>query len=110
MPEVIHMADVVPILQSNIPSTNMQIPAKLLEAMAMSKAVLATDVSDLKSILSDDAGWIVDTENKIGIAKLLNELANDRAEMKRRGKNARNFYLNNASINVIQNKLIELDC
>ncbi len=105
MPEVIHMADVVPILQSNIPSTNMQIPAKLLEAMAMAKAVLATDVSDLKFILSDDAGWIVDIDNKVGIAKLLNELGKDRAEMKRRGFNARNFYLNNASFEIIQNKL-----
>jgi len=107
MPEVIYMADVVPILQSKIPSTNMQIPAKLLEAMAMAKAVLATDVSDLKSILRDDAGWIVDINDKLGIANLLNELANDRAEMKRRGINARNFYLNNASINVIQNNLAE---
>jgi glycosyltransferase involved in cell wall biosynthesis len=108
MPEILHMCDVVPILQSEIPSTNMQIPAKLLEAMAMAKAIIATDVSDLKSILSKDCGWIVDLDNILEIAELLNELSQNKEEISRRGQNARQFYLQNASIEVIQSKLIKI--
>ena len=105
MPEILKMADLVPILQTEIPSTNMQIPAKLLEAMAMGKGIIATDVSDIRSILSNDCGWVVDRFDKVGIADLLYNLARNKNEVVRRGGNARGFYLKNASIEMCQMRL-----
>ena len=51
MPEIINIADVVPIIQSPNKVTNMQIPAKLLEAMSLGKIIISTKVADIPEIL-----------------------------------------------------------
>jgi glycosyltransferase involved in cell wall biosynthesis len=65
MPEIIKMVDVVPILQRPCPATDMQIPAKLIEALSMGKLIVATDVCDIPEILieSGQSKNVISTKN-----------------------------------------------
>jgi glycosyltransferase involved in cell wall biosynthesis len=59
IPKWIAAADVIAIPQRDTPSTRGQIPAKLFDAMAMGKAVVATDVCDIGRVL-DGCGKVVE--------------------------------------------------
>jgi glycosyltransferase involved in cell wall biosynthesis len=58
IPKWIAAADIVAIPQRETPQTRGQIPAKVFDAMAMAKPVVATDVNDLPHVL-DGCGRIV---------------------------------------------------
>ena len=62
IPEFLSMADVVVIPQKKNLATIGQMPAKVFDAMAMAKPVIATEVSDLPEIL-DNCGYIVPPDN-----------------------------------------------
>jgi glycosyltransferase involved in cell wall biosynthesis len=53
MPEILHLSDLVVLPQKDNPISRAQIPAKVFEAMAMVKPIIATAVSDLPEILED---------------------------------------------------------
>ena len=59
VPEFLSMADLIVIPQRNTPITQAQIPAKLIDAMAMAKPIIATNISDMSQIL-DGCGLIVE--------------------------------------------------
>ena len=108
MPQLLKAIDVVPIIQSSVPSAEMQIPAKLLEAMSMKKAVIGTPVADIPLILGKDNvnknGWIVERSLE-AFANTLHEIYIDKKELILRGENARNYFLENASIDIISKRL-----
>ena len=108
MPEIIKMCDIAPIIQKPCPESEFQIPAKMLEAIAMGKGIIATDVSDLKYILGSDNGWIIPHNDSLFFADLLYSLENDKSELKRRGENARKYFLKSASIDNIAYNLKNL--
>lgn len=62
VPEFLALADVVVIPQKRNFSTIGQIPAKVFDAMAMAKPIIATNVSELPEIL-EGSGWIVEPDN-----------------------------------------------
>jgi glycosyltransferase involved in cell wall biosynthesis len=66
IPKWIAAADIVAIPQRETPQTRGQIPAKVFDAMAMAKPVVATDVNDLPDVL-DNCGRIVapDSSNEL---------------------------------------------
>lgn len=79
IPEFLSMADMVVLPQHSTSSAVGQVPAKVFDAMAMAKPIIATDVSDLSKILngcglivepgniralSDGIRWILDNENE----------------------------------------------
>lgn len=76
LPEFLAMADVVVIPQRRNLATVGQVPAKVFDAMAMAKPIVATNVSDLPHIL-DGCGWIVDTESPTQLAEVIQDVLND---------------------------------
>ena len=62
VPKYLSMADLVILPQRRIVQAMGQIPAKIFDAMAMAKPIIATDVSDLRRIL-DGCGIIIEPED-----------------------------------------------
>ena len=67
VPEILTLADVVAIPQKRDFASIGQLPAKVFDAMAMAKPVVATDVNDLPLIL-DGCGLIVEPGNPAQLA------------------------------------------
>ena len=62
IPEFLSMADLVVIPQLRTFGTEGQVPAKIFDAMAMAKPIIATAVSDIPTII-DGCGWIINPGN-----------------------------------------------
>ncbi|NJE61791.1 glycosyltransferase [Thermococcus sp. 21S7] len=63
IPEVVSAADIYVIPQIESKSARGQLPAKLFDAMAMSKAIISTNVSDIPEILNN-AGIIIPSDQR----------------------------------------------
>lgn len=85
-------ADIVVIPQRRTRSTVGQLPAKLIDAMAMGRPIVTTDVSDIASVV-DDAGIVVEPGSAAALATALNELAGDPARRSDLGRRARERFL-----------------
>lgn len=89
--------------------TSAQIPAKLLEGMAMARFVVASRVSDLPQILgegTDDArGWLHEPGDWRDLARCLGSIGDDPAEALRRADAARRWFVANASAAAIRRRL-----
>jgi len=59
MPQFLSLADLVVLPQQDVPFAQAQVPAKVYEAMAMAKPIVASAVSDLPEILNG-CGWVVE--------------------------------------------------
>ncbi len=109
MPKLLGAVDIVPAPQRDNEFSQAQIPAKLFEAMAMSKSVVASRVSDLPAILGDrDAdprGWVFNPGDVGGLTECLTEIITDRQEAEKRAASARRWFINNAGIRAIQDRL-----
>lgn len=73
IPKWIAAADIVAIPQRETPQTRGQIPAKVFDAMAMAKPVVATDVNDLPHVL-DGCGRIVTPDSPTELREAILEL------------------------------------
>jgi glycosyltransferase involved in cell wall biosynthesis len=89
VPELLTVADVVVIPQKRDEASIGQLPAKVFDAMAMAKPVIATNVNDLSKVL-DSCGWIVEPGNPgqlaASIAHVLSnpEKANEMGQLARK--------------------------
>lgn len=92
IPEVLSCADVVAIPQRRSPATLGQLPAKLFDAMAMAKPIVATAVSDMPEILKE-CGWIAEPGNPRSLAEKIGEALDDRDAAETKAKRARNLFL-----------------
>lgn len=88
IPEFLAMADVVVIPQRKNFATVGQVPAKVFDAMAMAKPIIATEVSDLPEIL-DGCGWIVEPENPKQLAERIQYIFDHPKEAEEMGWRAR---------------------
>ncbi|RQG96046.1 glycosyltransferase family 4 protein [Natrarchaeobius chitinivorans] len=88
IPKWIAAADVITIPQRRIPGTEGQIPAKVFDAMAMGKPIVATNVSDLPTVL-DDCGVIVEPESVPQLAKAIAKLIENEDYRQELGRRAR---------------------
>lgn len=89
VPQFLAMADIIVIPQKKGSATIGQIPAKVFDAMAMAKPIIATNVSGLPEIL-DKCGWIVATDNPKQLADSIQYVIDNPQEGKRKGLKARN--------------------
>ncbi len=105
MPSLIAAVDVVPTPQHSNAFTQSQIPAKLLEAMAMAKPVVVSRVSDLAFIVGenerDPRGWVIEPENTDQLANVFKYIHANPGEARKRGNAARRYFMENASEEVI---------
>jgi glycosyltransferase involved in cell wall biosynthesis len=82
------IADIVAIPQHLSPATLGQVPAKLFDAMAMAKPIVATAVSDVPQILNG-CGYIVPPRDVQALAEKIEYVLDNALEAKERGLLAR---------------------
>ncbi len=105
MPEILKLADVVPIIQTPIPTTKMQMPAKLLEAMCMAKGIIASNVGDLPNLITSERGWIIPYDDTNAFNNILDDISNKPAMLEEKGNAARHYFIQNASIQEISERI-----
>lgn len=85
--ELLALADIVVISQRKNESSRGQIPAKLFDAMAMAKPIIATSINDITEILGDDCGVLI--ENDEDLSEAIQSMIADPLKADRLGRNAR---------------------
>jgi glycosyltransferase involved in cell wall biosynthesis len=88
IPELLSAADIIVIPQQNTLSSVGQIPAKLFDAMAMAKPVIASRINDIPEILKD-CGWTYMPGNSNDLAEKLKYALGHPDEARLLGENAR---------------------
>ncbi|MBB4634523.1 glycosyltransferase family 4 protein [Longimicrobium terrae] len=108
MPRLLAAADAVPIAQRDEAYARAQLPAKVLEAMAMRVPVVASMVGDLPEILGEGRGWLIAPEDDAALAAALAAIAADPAEAARRGRAARAWFVEEAGAAALRARLLPL--
>ncbi|MFC6722077.1 glycosyltransferase family 4 protein [Halobacteriaceae archaeon SHR40] len=88
IPKWIAAADVIAIPQKDSPATRGQLPAKVFDAMAMGKPIIATNVSDIPIVL-ENCGRIVKPDNTDQLREAIVELIEDDQLREELGQKAR---------------------
>lgn len=89
MPMLLSAADVVALPQRYDSYTQAQMPAKLYEAMALGKAVVASNLSDFPTVLREGAGILVEPNDVQGLREKLTFLLEHTEERETIGARAR---------------------
>jgi glycosyltransferase involved in cell wall biosynthesis len=88
MPELLALSDLVVLPQRRTPVTSAQVPAKVFEAMAMAKPIIASRMSDLPEILAG-CGLLVEPGDVARLTKAIERLLDDEALAVDLGERAR---------------------
>lgn len=88
IPEFHAMADVVAVPQQPSLPAKAQVPAKIIDAMAMGNPVVSTALSDIPSVVGD-GGVIVPPNNVDALADALHKLLVDESQREATGRRAR---------------------
>jgi glycosyltransferase involved in cell wall biosynthesis len=107
VPEFLTMADMVVIPQKKGLGATGQVPAKVFDAMAMAKPIIATDVSDLPEIL-DGCGWIVEPGNSKQLAETIQYVLNNPEEAEKMGRKARQKCIEKYSWDAMEKILVSI--
>jgi len=107
IPEYLYLADIVVIPQSKNSASVGQIPAKVFDAMAMAKPIIATKVSDLPEILNG-CGWIVEPDKPEELANTIRYIFDNPEEAERMGLKARQKCIEKYSFNTIEENLLKI--
>ncbi|MCX5804132.1 MAG: glycosyltransferase family 4 protein [Proteobacteria bacterium] len=107
VPEFLAMSDVIVIPQRKNLATFGQVPAKVFDAMAMAKPIIATKVSDLPEIL-DGCGWTVEPENQEKLVKAIEYVLNKSKEAEKMGWKARQKCIDKYSWDAMEKVLVEV--
>lgn len=112
MPLLLAAVDVVAVPQRLNDFTRFQMPAKLLEAMAMGKGVLVSNVADLPEIINAEStesrGWVCKHDDLSDLLKVLEEIKDQPHEIVTRGNRAREYFIENASREAISKRMSKL--
>jgi glycosyltransferase involved in cell wall biosynthesis len=107
LPEFLSIADLIVIPQRRRPISYGQVPAKIFDAMAMAKPIIATNVSDIPKILNG-CGWLVTPEEPKQLEETIEYIFNHQEEAKETGERAREKCKSEYSWEVIAEKLISV--
>ena len=107
IPNILTLANVVVIPQKKNFATVGQVPAKVFDAMAMAKPIIATNVSDLPEIL-DGCGWIIEPENPEKLAKTIEYVLDNPEETEKMGQKARQKCIEKYSWDVMEKILVKI--
>lgn len=94
-------ADVVVVPQRRTPAGAVQLPAKLLDAMATARPIVATDVADNAAILAEGRGVIVPPSDPLALARALDAILADPAASAAMGARARAWCEEHASVDAL---------
>jgi len=104
---ILDLATLVVLPQKKSYSSLGQIPAKLFDAMAMGKPVIASNISDFPIILKD-CGLIFETDNVTDLAKKIKYLFDYPKIADQMGRKAREKFIKNYSFEAVENKLLTI--
>ncbi len=104
VPEFLSMADLVILPQHKSANAVGQIPAKVFDAMAMAKPIIASRVSDLPEIL-DGCGMIFEPYDIEGLSECISYILDNEKEAQIIGNNAREKCIKEYSFDAIENIL-----
>jgi glycosyltransferase involved in cell wall biosynthesis len=107
VPELLTGADVVAIPQKRDSASIGQLPAKVFDAMAMAKPVVATNVNDLPQIL-DGCGWIVEPGKPDELAKAIAHVLANPEEANEMGQLARERCIEKYSWDSLERQLVDI--
>lgn len=107
VPEFLAMVDIVVIPQRRNLATVGQVPAKVFDAMAMAKPIIATNVSDLHEIL-DECGWIVEPENTEKLAETIKYILDNPEEAEKMGQKTRQKCIEKYSWDAMEKILLKI--
>lgn len=107
VPKYLSLSDLVVIPQRKTSESVGQIPAKVFDAMAMAKPIIATSVSDLPEIL-DHCGWIVDPEDPPQLALAIEEAFDKPDKAHDFGQKARDRCLKRYSYDAMEKVLANI--
>ena len=112
MPILFKAVDIVPFPLHDAPSTHVQMPSRLLQAMAMGRSVVVSSVGDLPSIIDSEspspAGWQVAPANASELVTAFRAIDQSPLARKQRGQAAREIFLREASAESNANRMEEL--
>jgi len=100
LPNYLAAADVIALPQRNLPETWGQMPAKLTDAMAMGKPVIAADRADIAAYL-EGCGLVFESENVDQLADRIRWVTEHREEARALGRRARARFLTHLSTEVV---------
>jgi glycosyltransferase involved in cell wall biosynthesis len=92
-----------------LPSYTEGFPNVVLEAMSLSKPIIATKVGAIPEMLSG-CGILINKKNEDDIEVYLNDLIDNEKKRKLLGENAYNKLINNYTIEIIYDKYLQLWC
>ncbi len=92
--------DIVALPQLNVPESQGQMPAKLTDAMAMAKIIIASEISDIPLYLNN-RGLLVDPGGLETLADRIKWVINNRDEAENLGLKARQFFLDNLTLDAM---------
>ena len=107
LPEYLSAADILVVPQRLTSDSFGQMPAKLYDAMAMAKPILATRVSDIPEVL-DDCGYLVDPDEPSKLAEAVQYILSHPEEACNKGKAARERCQRMYDIQILESGLREL--
>ncbi len=107
VPEQLRQASLVVIPQQEDPGSVGQLPTKLIEGLAVGRAVISTEMSDIPLWLRD-CGVVVPPGDRAALADALSRLLADAPERERLGRAARRRFESTASPAAVQPRLISL--
>jgi glycosyltransferase involved in cell wall biosynthesis len=107
LPEYLSAADVLLVPQRQASDSVGQMPAKLFDAMAMGKPIVATRVSDITEVLGG-CGYLVDPGKPAQLANAIQYILDHPEEAQIMGQEARKRCKRLYDIKVMETKLREL--
>ena len=107
LPEYLAVADILLVPQRQTTDSVGQIPAKLFDAMAMGKPIVATRVSDIKEVLGG-CGYLVDPGKPDQLVDAIQHILDHPEEAQRKGREARERCKRLYDIKVMEAKLRKL--
>ncbi|MBA3891836.1 MAG: glycosyltransferase [Gemmatimonadaceae bacterium] len=105
LPPMLAAADVLVVPQRRDPRTAMQLPSKLLDAMAAGRPVVATAVADIPHILGEGRGIVVPPGDVPSIARAIDTVLGDPAAAAAMGQRARAWCVAHASFDIVAPRL-----
>ena len=106
-PEYLAAADILLVPQRHTTDSVGQIPARLFDAMAMGKPIVATRVSDIPEVLGD-CGYLVDPGEPAQLSDAIQSILDHPEEAQRRGREARERCKRLYDIKAMEARLREL--
>jgi glycosyltransferase involved in cell wall biosynthesis len=107
LPELLSMVDVVAIPQRKDPASYGQVPAKIFDAMAMAKPIIATEVSDIPEILKG-CGWIVQPEDPKHLSEAIRHVFDHPSDSRATGEKAREKFSRQYSWDIMEQNLTKI--